>query len=130
MPGEIFIDCTIQLSNRTAVYFMADRLAELAAEVTGRPPLRRYWRLFTRRRLDILDTRRREQLALLAARVACAWNRVIHRRSTVSCSPSSRATAITAGPLPATRSTTSRLNVSGNTRRVPLIRHSSPGPNA
>ncbi|MDB5459526.1 MAG: glycosyl transferase group 1 [Caulobacteraceae bacterium] len=78
MPGEIFIDCTIQLSNRTAVYFMADHLAELAAEVTGRPPLRRYWRLFTRRRLDILDTPRREQLALLAHKLAGREARHLH----------------------------------------------------
>lgn len=52
---------------------------------------------------------------------ACAPNCIIHRRSTVSCSPSSRATAPTDRPLTATRSTASRLNVSGNTRRVPLI---------
>jgi hypothetical protein len=43
------------------------------------------------------------------APVSCIPNCVIHRRSTVSCSPSSLATAPTFSPLLATRSTASRL---------------------
>ena len=52
-----------------------------------------------------------------AAPADCNPNCVIHRRSTVSCSPNSLATAPTLSPLLATRSTASRLNESGNTRR-------------
>lgn len=69
-------------------------------------------------------------LGRLAAPVACAPNGIIHRRSTVSCTPSSRATALADRPLVATCYTASRLNDSGNTLRVPLIEHSSPGSKA
>ena len=58
----------------------------------------------------------------LAAPVACAPYSVIHRRSTVSCSPSSAATLPANRPLLTTRSTASRLKNSGKTRRVVLIR--------
>jgi hypothetical protein len=57
----------------------------------------------------------------LVVQVACAENCFIHRRNTVSCKLSSVATFSTDNPLLATRSTASRLNASGNIRRVMLI---------
>jgi len=57
----------------------------------------------------------------LTGPVACAENCLTHRRNTVSCNPSSVATLSTDRPLLATRSTASRLNLSGNIRRVVLI---------
>ena len=57
----------------------------------------------------------------LAGPLACIENCFTHRRNTVSCKPSSVATFSTERPLLLTRSTASRLNASGNIRRVALI---------
>src|SRR5205823_13668098 len=81
-------------------------------------------RSFSRRRRATSETRSDGDgagagvMGRLAVPVACVENCFTHRRSTVSCNPSSVATFSTDRPLLATRSTASRLNASGNIRRV------------
>jgi hypothetical protein len=84
-------------------------------------------RSFSRRERATLETRSDSDgaavrmMGRLVVPVACAENCFMHRRNTVSCKPSSVATFSTDRALLATRSTASRLNASGNIRRVLLI---------
>ena len=77
--------------------------------------------LFARRVVGWATGDRLHRDLALTAPVACGENCFTHRRNTVSCKPSSAATFSTDRPLLATRSTASRLNPSGNIRRVTLI---------
>jgi hypothetical protein len=65
-----------------------------------------------------------------AGPVVCPPSRITDRLSTVSFSLSFVATLPTDKLLLITRSTASRLKISGNTRRVVLIRHLPPGSKA